>query len=262
MRIETFLQFIMEEKMGKKEVREYKMIYDFHTHTIYSRHNHGRGTVRENTLEARKKGLEELAITDHGLGHYMYGIRMKDVPSLRYEINEVNAEFDDINVYLGIEANIIDSKTGLDMTSDQIRQFDFINAGYHFGVFNGHFLENRLCGIIGKSSKALIKKNTNMTIRALHENNIKILTHPGDKYEVDMAEVAKACEKTNTLMEISNWHANLTVEEMKIASKYDVRFVISSDAHSPIRVGTFDRGLARALEAGIDISRIDNIKKL
>ena len=39
------------------------MIADYHTHTVYS---HGTGSVLENALIAKEKGLKEIAITDHG----------------------------------------------------------------------------------------------------------------------------------------------------------------------------------------------------
>ena len=101
-----------------------------------------------------------------------------------------------------------------------------------------------------------------MTLKALYENDIKILTHPGDKGRFDIDDIAKACADTDTLMEISTWHDHLTVEEIKIAAKYDVKFVISSDAHTPDRVGSFHGGIERALEAGLDIERIVNIREV
>ena len=43
------------------------------------------------------------------------------------------------------------------------------------------------------------------------------------------------------------------------AAKYDVGFVVSSDAHTPGRVGDVSEGIKRALEAGLDPERIVNI---
>jgi len=40
-----------------------KIVLDIHTHTIASRHAFG--TVRENTLGAKEKGLTGLGISDH-----------------------------------------------------------------------------------------------------------------------------------------------------------------------------------------------------
>lgn len=62
-------------------------------------------------------------------------------------------------------------------------------------------------------------------------------------------------------MEISTWHSHLTVEEIRTAMKEDVKFVISSDAHTPDRVGSFEGGLARAFEAGLPLERIVNIEE-
>ena len=53
-------------------------------------------------------------------------------------------------------------------------------------------------------------------------------------------------------MEINPWHGHLTVDELVFCSKYDVKFVISSDAHKPENVGSFERGLDMAFEAGLD----------
>ena len=105
-------------------------------------------------------------------------------------------------------------------------------------------------------------RNTEMSVRAIYENRLKILTHPGDKGPFDIREIAAACSDTGTWMEISTHHRNLTVEQIKEAAHTDAVFVISSDAHVPHRVGTFEGGLERAFEAGLDPERIVNIKKV
>ena len=101
-----------------------------------------------------------------------------------------------------------------------------------------------------------------MIVRALHENNLRILTHPGDKAPVDILEIARACAETDTWMEISNFHSHLSGAEIKIAAQTNVYFVISSDAHRPERIGSYEKGLKRAMEAGLDPARIVNIKEL
>ena len=60
-------------------------------------------------------------------------------------------------------------------------------------------------------------------------------------------------------MEINAKHPHLSVEEIRIAAKYDVKFVISSDAHVPENVGLYEPQLLRALDAGLDPERIVNI---
>ena len=97
----------------------------------------------------------------------------------------------------------------------------------------------------------------------MRRNRLKILTHPGDKGDFDIERIARACGETGTWMEISTWHSHLTVEEIRTAMKDErVQFVISSDAHTPDRVGSFRGGLDRALEAGLPTERIVNIEKV
>ena len=58
---------------------------DYHTHTPYS---HGKNTVLENASAAKSKGLKQIAITDHGFNHLIFGLKRKKLPDLRAEINE------------------------------------------------------------------------------------------------------------------------------------------------------------------------------
>ena len=237
---------------------KYKITFDYHTHTIFS---HGKGTIAENVEAARSKGLRGIAITDHGPGHLTYGIKRNDVAEMRRQIETLKMQYTDMDIFLGVEANIVNRKNHLDISPEEFGEYDFVIAGYHYGVTHGYCAYNWAYRHSSFKKKDLMIKNTEMTVKALYENNIRILTHPGDKGPFDMYELAKACEQTDTLMEISTHHRNLTIEEIRIASGYDVRFIISSDAHQPCRVGDFEGGLARARAAGLDISRIVNLEK-
>ena len=52
--------------------RQYKMIFDYHTHTTFS---HGKGSIEDNVKAAVAAGLSGIAITDHGPGHLTYGVK-------------------------------------------------------------------------------------------------------------------------------------------------------------------------------------------
>lgn len=238
---------------------EYKMTFDYHTHTVFS---HGKGTIADNVEAAQSRGLRGIAITDHGPGHLTYGIRRESVAEMRRQIEALKPQYPDMDIFLGVEANILNRKNHLDISPEEFDEYDFVIAGYHYGVIHGYCAYNWAYRHSGFKKKNLIIKNTEMTVKALYENNIRILTHPGDKGPFDMDELAKVCAATDTLMEISTHHKNLTVEEIRIAAKYDVKFIISSDAHQPCRVGDFEGGLARALTAGLDIDRIVNLEKV
>lgn len=251
--------------LEEKEELNMHLIFDYHTHTLYS---HGKGTILENIEVALNKGLKSIAITDHGPGHVTYGVKRKKVTKMRQEVENHNKKYLDINIKLGVEANIIHSNGELDISKDEAKNFDMILAGYHYGVFGNNLalsglihMGNYFSSVTGVPIKRLKVMNTEAIIKALKLNDIDILTHPGSKGFVYMDEVANACAKTDTLMEINNSHRHLTVEEIVEAAKTNAKFIINSDAHSPDKVGEFSEGLKRAVAAQLPISRIVNIRE-
>lgn len=249
------------KSMWLKEAEKYRMTFDWHTHTVYS---HGKGSIEDNVRIAHERGLSEIAITDHGPGHLTYGMKMSKVPEMRAEIERLQKIYPDVKILLGVEANTKYGAPFLDISDEDKAQFDIVLAGYHYGLLgagmvpnwlNGHF------GLFGGELSDLRVKNTAMILDAVYNNKIDVLTHPGDKGPFDMEDIAKACADTGTRMEINGKHVHLTVDEIKIAMKYDVDFIIGSDAHVPEAVGSFKGSLARALEAGLEPARIVNIVK-
>ena len=184
---------------------------------------------------------------------------------MRAEVDRLNKLYPDIDIYLSVEANVLKKAPYIDLNEREKKMFDFVIAGYHYGVLNGNCLKNGIAkgGVMpAGSGRRLMAANTDMTVKCIYENDIRILTHPGDKAKFDIAELARACEARGTWMEISTWHDHLTEEEIKICAGFDVKFVVSSDAHTPERVGSFENGVRRALAAGLDIERIVNIEEV
>jgi len=240
----------------------YKVKYDYHTHTRYS---HGRGTIEDHVRVALEKGLGGIAISEHGPGHVLYGVNDQKIQSMREEIEKLRGVYKDIELFLSVEANIINIGNCLDIDEKQIKAFDFVIAGYHLGIRNGYSAENifyNASKMYYPGGRSLLRKNTDMVVKAIHENPIKILTHPGGKGPFDITEIAKACAERGTLLEISAHHKNLTVEQIKQASKIDVQFVVSSDAHVASKVGSCEPAIQRAIVAGLDMSRIVNIEEM
>jgi|LGOV01.1.fsa_nt_gb putative hydrolase len=238
--------------------------YDLHMHTKYS---DGKSTMEENVLEAIKKDLDMIAITDHGPGHIFYGIKEKDILKLRKEVDLLQEKYPEIQILLGIEANILSIDGSIDLTDMIKENIDVLLAGYHFGskpknVFVD--MKIHIYNILGLKInyfKNKIKKaNTQMLVNAMRKNNIDVLTHPGDKGSVDIDQVAKVAAETDTKLEINERHTHLTVEEINIAMKYNVEFIISSDAHYHEHIGVYDDAIKRVNEAGLDRSRVVNYK--
>ncbi|MCT4606472.1 MAG: PHP domain-containing protein [Marinisporobacter sp.] len=242
-----------------------KIFADYHTHTIYS---HGKGTIKENVDMAINKGLREIAISDHGFGHLLFGVKKKNLSKMREEIDKINQLTKKIKVKLGMEANIISRDGKLDIGQDTINQLDMVLAGYHFGALPNNLIDcfqmhgnNFLARYFPTIDKKARVINTDAVVAAIYNNPIDILTHPGAKANIDTREVAKAAAARGTALEINSSHGHLTVEYIKIAMKEGAKFVISSDAHRPVDVGNVTKGIKRAQEAGLSVDRIINAEE-
>ncbi len=237
----------------------YKLTFDYHTHTTYS---DGKGTMEESVKAAVERGLKALAITDHGPGHLFYGVKRDKFPEMKEEIARLRERYPQIDLYFGVEANIRYVGNYVDITEEEAKIYDFVIAGYHYGTTKGYCIRNYLYqnGFLFRGEE-LREKNTDMVVKAIENNKIKILTHPGSKGPFDIKRIAAACAKHGVWMEISTHHSHLTVEEIRISAMEGADFVISSDAHHPSVVGDYKGGLARAIKAGIDLSRVVNLER-
>lgn len=240
----------------------YNIVADYHTHTRYS---HGKGSILDNVEAARRKGLKRIAISDHGFNHIYFGMSISDISKMRSEIDELNKRFDDIEVLLGIETNLISINGEIDIPNDYINAFDIILMGFHkavkpYSLCDGWelFAKNGLDKLNPFKGKKLRYINTQAMIRAIEKYPIRIITHPGAKIDIDSRELAKAAAKKNVALEINASRGFMTVEYVKIALEEGASFVISSDAHVPERVGVFDKGLDIAKAAGVPAQRIIN----
>lgn len=240
----------------------FKIIADYHTHTLYS---HGHGTILDNVLVAREKGLKKIAIADHGPAHILYGIRKKDFTKIRREIDETNKKIQDIEVLMGVECNIIGVDGSIDLPEELKQKIDILLVGFHPGAMPKSLkdficltLLNFLSRYVPFLRHYARKYNTQAYVNAIEKYPIDIITHPGMKADVDTRVLAKAAARRGTVLEINASHGYMAEEYIKIAKEEGVRFCINSDAHDPEKVGNFDMGVKIALKAGLNPSDIIN----
>jgi putative hydrolase len=248
-----------------------KLFADYHTHTKYS---HGEGTVWENIEAARKKGLEQVAISDHGPANPVLGTRTaKVLLDIKQEVDYYNTQYTDIKVLTGVEANIVGSDGRLDVPRSILKQLDIVLAGFHrFTWFTDWragvtmYVENPVSKInLGSISKRMAKQarlhNTKAVIEAVYKNDIDIITHPGLHMSIDTYELARACAKRGTALEINASHGTCLTEFARAASSQGGSFAINSDAHHPRDVGRLEPGLAVAERLGLTADRIINARE-
>ena len=241
-----------------------KILADYHTHTQYS---HGKGTIEENVKVAISKGIETIGISDHGYKHLAYGIKLNDIYKMREEIDNLNMKYKDINILLGMECNILDDKGNVDVTEKMIDICDYVMAGYHFGStpksIKGalNHATNYISSKTSFVSKRAKEYNTKAVINAMKNNDLFIITHPGDKGDVYIEEIAKYAKEYDVMLEINSSHGNLNVEQIEKIKHIGNKFVIGSDAHIPQNVGNFELAMKNIKKANLDIKLIQNIKE-
>lgn len=242
-----------------------RIFADYHNHTVYS---HGKGTIRENVEWALKKGLREIAITDHGPSHISFGVRKKKIAKIRKEIDTLNKEYQDINILMGLECNVISYDGEIDIDDEIMEQLDILLVGFHFGAKFKTFQDNYrayVLNYLGKFSKKIGKRirelNTQALVKAINRYKIDLITHPGAKVDIDSRKLAKAAARRGTALEINSSHGHLSLEYIKIAMKEDVKFFISSDAHKPEDVGNVRDAIDRAVKAGLKADSIVNAEE-
>ena len=254
----------------------YKLLGDYHTHTIYSsglrnKGTHAIGTIEENAKAALKIGLKTLVISEHGPRHYLYGLRKERVRLLRDEIDRLNETFrpKGLKILLGIEANLISLDGELDVDHEFVKHLDILLMGYHFGViprglkdFYGLYMINPLSRLIRTFEEKAMDMNTKAYLKAMGNYKIDIITHPGSKAKLHIEEIAKKAYEVGTALEISSKHGELSTKNLKLLRDMDVNFYVNSDAHRPEDIGNIQAGIDKALDAQIPLNRIINIKEI
>lgn len=236
---------------------------DYHTHTPYS---HGKNTVLENARAAKKLSLKQIAITDHGFNHLLFGLKRKKLGDLRTECSEAE-KLTGVKVLLGMESNIISLDGDTDMKASDLINFDIYLCGLHevlkykrFSDMYNIMITNYLAYKLGKKpSQKVIDVTTKAYINVIKNNPIDILTHINFKCYCNLEEVAKCCADYGTYIEINTKKRHISAEELNLMASTGVKFVVDSDAHSADRVG--DTKIAEELlkEADIPLERIENI---
>jgi len=236
---------------------------DYHTHTIYS---HGKGTVEDNVRAALNAGLGQIAITDHGFGHLLYGVKARKFAQYRADIENARGLFPDIKVLAGIEANITGLNGQTDLNDEELEHLGLILLGYHQMVraasckdFFSFYVPVQLSGLIRHTPDKRRGRNTEALIKAIHKYPVDILVHPNHKMEVDFALLCREASRLGVYIELNGKKNPLKDDWIAEAlAQTDVMFIADSDAHSPGRVGDLGLPLSIIKRLQIPASRIAN----
>lgn len=224
-----------------------QLFADWHVHTNYS---DGQATLEEMVAAAAGRGLDEVAITDHGPRGMFIGVREAGVYRELKEQAAWLAERYQVRVLVGAEANVINLSGDIDLPASIFNELDIFAAGLHPQVWCWPWWQTLtwiLPNQLGKSFEGIRARmreaNTLALVAAVRQNPLTFISHPGLVMSVDLDEVARACAATGCAMEINTGHHYDRGEVVLAALRARARLVVNSDAHIPETVGKLDTGI-------------------
>jgi putative hydrolase len=212
-----------------------------------------------------------LGIADHGPANWGHigATHLEVFDQIIVESKKVQQEFSGLKILAGTEANIISYEGDLDIPLALQKKLDQVLAGFHITIRpktvqdGTKFITQWISGRLSPRQKQLARiDNTKAVVAAVYQNDIDIVTHPGLNISIDTPELARACVKNNTALEINTLHGVKSIAFIKAAAHVGVKFAIGSDAHQPERVGCLAEGVIAAQQAGLKPEQIINVKSV
>ena len=228
---------------------------DLHMHTTAT---DGEDTLAEMVRAAIARGLQYIAITDHGQRVTMArGLDKRRLLKQWDDIDRLNESLAEdgrppIVVLKGIEIDMLE-KGGLDLPDDVLEKADWVVASLHYGQNQPR------------------EQITARIIEAIENPHVSVIGHPTGRllnkrppYDVDIEAVIAAAARTGTFLEINAnpWRLDLNDHHAAAAKKAGVKIVISTDAHSTRGLDVMRCGVLQARRAGLEAGDVANTRSL
>ncbi len=223
---------------------------DLQTQTTWT---DGANSIEEMAGEAKRLGLEYIAITDHTKGLAMTGgSDEKKLLKQMAEIDKINRSLKGITILKGAEVNINKDGT-LDIKDEVLARLDVVGIAVH-----SHFNLPK-------------REMTERIVRAMRNPHADILFHPTGRviqkrepYDVDMDALIKTAKETGTVLEIDAYPDRLDLKDGHIrkAVEAGVKLVIDSDAHSVNHMRFLEFGVAQARRGWAEKKDVINTRPL
>jgi DNA polymerase (family X) len=204
-----------------------------HCHTIYS---DGRNTIEEMALAAEAMGMKYLTITDHSpSAYYARGV---SIDRLRAQWDEIARVQERVKIKLlrGTESDILEDGS-LDYPDHYLAQFDIVIASIH------------------SRHKMDADQMTDRLLRALKLPVFKIWGHPLGRliqsrppFACRMEEVLDAVAVSRCAIEVNGdpHRLDLAPEWIRAAREREIKFIVSTDAHSTGALNYLTYGVSTA----------------
>jgi DNA polymerase (family 10) len=190
-----------------------------HCHSVWS---DGKNSLREMAVEAMRKGMEYLIISDHSQSaYYANGLNPERVLQQHEEIDRLNSEMAPFKIYKSIESDILGDGS-LDYQPELLHRFDLVIASIHSNLKMSE-------------AKAMLR-----LLNAVNNPFTSILGHPTGRlllsrngYPVNHDALIDACVANQVVIEINAHPSRLDLDWRFIeqALKKNALLSINPDAH-------------------------------
>ena len=228
-------------------IRTQELGSELHTHSTWS---DGKLSIREMAGEARKRGKQVLAITDHtySLG-VAGGLSVEELQEQRVEIDVVRDELgESIQLLHGCEVEIRADGT-LDYPDEILAQLDIVIAALHTGL---------------RQPRVRVTKRL---LNAINNPHVDIIAHPTGRIipnregaDLDMGAIFEAAAESGVALEINAHPSRLDLDDVYARQAVDMGILITvnTDAHSASDMDLLHFGVATARRAWIEPQQVIN----
>ena len=208
---------------------------DLHVHSTWS--GDGRSSLDDMVAAAAERGLEYIAMTEHGEDLRINGLSREEVAAEQVEIERLRKQYPDLTILRGSELNI-GPDGGVDYDPDFLSQYDWCVASVHT-----HFDLSA-----AEQTNRVIAAMQNPAVSAIgHLTGRRIGHRPS--IELDTRAVFEAAAETGTALEINGHLHRLDVPaDMLLQARgiKGLRFTISTDSHHTSEFENLQWGVANA----------------
>lgn len=218
------------------------MMFDFHTHSHYSADSSMAPT--QIIEEAEAKGLEGVAITDHG-PELSVGMNPRELTNYLRELRALQKKAG-IPVFVGMEVNIVDRYGNLDVPREILAELDYPLISIHY--INESVPPNRLG-----------EEYVNRLIKAIEKNRVRAVAHPfflhrnllSEISETSIEELLLLAAQKGVAIEINTKYHTPPDPFLRLCTHHGVKLSVGSDAHSPGEVGWVEWAFHKLSSLGV-----------
>lgn len=258
---------------------------DYHTHTF--RCKHASGKIADYAKAALEKKVEVLGVTDHTpLPDDLFPDVRMDISELGDHISdfhEAQSKYPELKMILGMECEYQDHYYGF-YKDELLGEYGvkYLVLGQHFFKYNGEWV------YLWKKPQGIdeLKIYTDALLRGMASGLFEFVAHPDmfAYFYEPWDNEAKACSRAILEaaadlilpIEINGYGfrkgkvAYETVTRYKyplrqfweLASQYDIKILVNSDAHKPEDVGSVEKAQELAKDLGLKFADLSHLEDL